>query len=684
MKRFSLGGPAAADTTNLDTPRYRHWCDPACAHEAEPEPLRRQFLRSSLGLATAGGIAGLGLGGALAGCASTAPAGPADLVLLNARIATVDPKRPRAQALAIVGEQFAAVGSDADMQRWIGPRTRVIDAQGRTVVPGLIDSHAHFIRGGLTYTQELRWDGVPSLADALVMLRDQAQRTQPPHWVQVVGGFSPYQFREKRLPTLQEINAATGDVPCFVMNLYDRAFLNRAALRVLGFDRNTPNPIGSVLEKDAAGNPTGLVVNTTSLGGLVALFARVPKLSDDDQALSTQLYMREMNRLGLTSVVDAGGGGQNYPEHYSGIAKLAAERRMTLRISYNLFAQRPGQELADYQAWSQRVAPGQGDDWLRMVGAGEYILWAATDPANFGKSVTPAPAIMESKLTEVATYLVGKGWPIRMHASYDSTATRILDVLEKVNREVPMKNVRWALDHCETLSPRSMERVAAMGGRIAIQNRMSLDGEVFAQTWGREAAADAPAIGRMRAMGLPVACGTDSSRATSYNPWVSLHWLVTGKTIGDTRLNADRNLVSRDEALRMWTLEGAALTGDEARKGSIQPGKLADFALLSDDYFAVPEDDIRDITAVLTVVGGTVVHGSGTFAAQAPAVVKPMPDWLPVNVYGGYQQRRKSGMARAPGGAALHGAGCCAGPASAPIIVGDRGNWRMSCGCAVI
>ncbi len=656
---------------------YRHWCDPACAHKDE-EPPRRQFLRSALGLAAGGGLAGLGL----SGCAAPGgPSGPADTVVLNARIATMDPKMPRAQALAITGTAFSAVGSDREMQQWIGPRTRVIDAQGRTLVPGLIDSHAHFIRGGLTYTQELRWDGVSSLADAMTMLRDQARRTQPPHWVQVVGGFSPYQFREKRLPTLDEINAATGEVPCFIMNLYDRAFLNRAALRVLGFNRETPNPFGSVLEKDAAGNPTGLVVNTTSLGGLVALFARVPKLSDDDQALSTQLYMREMNRLGLTSVVDAGGGGQNYPEHYGGVAKLAADRKMTLRISYNLFAQRPGQELADYQTWAQKVSPGQGDDYLRMAGAGEYILWAATDPANFGKSVAPAPAIMESKLTEVATYLVSKGWPIRMHASYDSTATRILDVLEKVNREVPMKNVRWALDHCETLSPRSMERVAAMGGRIAIQNRMSLDGEVFAQTWGRDAAADAPAIGRMRSMGLPVACGTDSSRATSYNPWVSLHWLVTGKTLGDMRLNADRNLVSREDALRMWTVEGAALTGDDARKGSIALGKLADFTLLSDDYFAVPEDDIKDITSVFTAVGGEVVHASGPFASQAPTLVKPMPDWLPVNVYGGYQQRRKSAVAQVP---SSHGGGCCGSAATAPIIIGDQGNWRYSCGCAAV
>lgn len=220
-----------------------------------------------------------------------------------------------------------------------------------------------------------------------------------------------------------------------------------------------------------------------------------------------------------------------------------------------------------------------------------------------------------------------------------------------------------------------------MGGRIAIQNRMSLDGEVFAQTWGREAAADAPPIGRMRTMGLKVACGTDSSRATSYNPWVSLHWLITGKTMGDTRLNADRNLVSREDALRMWTIEGAALTGEDARKGSIAVGKLADFAVLSDDFFAVKEDDIRDITAMLTMVGGEVVHARGPFAALAPATIKPMPDWLPVNIYGGYQQRRSRDTQQA---SVPHGAGCCGTPGAAPIIIGDKGAWLYQCGCAAI
>jgi len=673
MKLFDMPDDNVAANTRAS--RYRHWCAGACAHVAPTLP-RRQFLRKSLGLAAAGSLSGIGL----AGCVGTGSGASADTVILHARMTTLDPRRPQAQAMAIIGARIAALGSDQDVQRWIGPRTRVIDAQGRTLVPGLIDSHAHFIRGGLTYTQELRWDGVTSLADAMTMLRDQARRTQPPHWVQVVGGFSPYQFHEKRLPMLDEINAATGETPCFILNLYDRGFLNRAALRVLGFDRDTPDPFGSVLQRDASGQPTGLVVNTTSLGGLVGLFARVPKLSEEDQAVSMQLYMREMNRLGLTSVVDAGGGGQNYPEHYAGIAKLAADDKMTLRVSYNLFAQRPGEELADYQTWSQQVAPGHGNDYLRMVGAGEYILWAATDPANFGKRVIPAPAIMESRLAEVVRYLVQNGWPIRMHASYDGTAMRILDVLETVNRDVPLHNVRWALDHCETLSPRSMERVAKMGGRIAIQNRMSLDGEVFAQTWGQDTAADAPAIGRMRSMGLPVACGTDSSRATSYNPWVSLHWLITGKTLGGTRLNADRNLVSRTQALRMWTVEGAALTGEEAHKGSLTVGKLADVALLSDDYFAVAEDEIKEITAVLTMVGGVVVHGSGPFAAQAPSIVKPLPDWLPVNVYGGYQSRGQQAMTP---GAVAHGS-CCAGAATVPIIIGDQGNWRYHCGCAII
>ncbi|HEX9397237.1 MAG TPA: amidohydrolase family protein, partial [Burkholderiales bacterium] len=352
---------------------------------------RRDFLRTSaaIGAAAAGG-----------GCASMMAKEPADTLIVNARIATLDPRQPGAEAIAIRGETILAVGSAVDLNGYKNEKTQMIDAGRRTIVPGLNDAHTHFIRGGLTYTNEVRWDGVPSLAEGLRRVREQAQRTPAPHWVQVIGGWTWAQFAEKRHPTLEEINAATGDTPCMIMHLYDRAWLNRAALRVLGWEKESPKLFGGFVERDAGGTATGLVTSTTSLASLVAVWLRVPRLSPEEQITSTRHFMREHNRLGVTSVIDAGGGGQNFPENYAAIAKLAADRQLTLRIGYELFAQAPGKELDNYLAWSKLVKIGQGDDYYRMIGAGEYLVYAAGDPANFAKDwVVAPPGVMESQFT---------------------------------------------------------------------------------------------------------------------------------------------------------------------------------------------------------------------------------------------------------------------------------------------
>jgi predicted amidohydrolase YtcJ len=559
-----------------------------------------------------------------------------DTLIVNARVITLDPARPTAEAVAISGEHIAAVGTRADLQSLATPATKIIDAGGRTLIPGLNDSHTHFIRGGLTYAQELRWDGVPSLATALQMLRAQAQRTPVPNWVQVVGGWTAGQFAEKRLPTLDEINAASGDVPCFVMHIYDRAFINRAGLRVLGFTKDTANPFGGTLGRDDAGTPTGLVVNVSNIGSLLGIFARIPKLPPDDQIISTRHFMRELNRFGITSVIDAGGGGQNYPDNYQAIAALAAQKALTVRVGYSLFAQRPGKELDDYKSWVTQVRAGEGDDYFRMMGAGEYMIWATHDPANFSKDVIPPPPGSEDQLTEAIKLVVAHDWPFRLHANYDVTVQGLLGAIEKANREVPVNKVRWIIDHAETVSPQSLERIAALGGSIAIQNRMTLDGDGFVEKWGKDPATDAPPIGRIRQMGLPLAAGTDGNRATSHNPWVGVQWLITGKTIGGTKLNADRNLLDRTEALRLYSAAGAWFTHEEDKKGTISPGKFADLAILSDDYMSIPEDRISSITSVLTMVGGRVVYGAGTYADLAPTALKVSPDWLPIGTYSSY------------------------------------------------
>ena len=615
---------------------------------------RREFLKGS---------AALGL--AAAGCAPLTAREPADVVIVNGKVATLNPRQPNAEAIAIKGERIVAVGSGSEIAPYRVPNTRVVNAGGRSVIPGLNDAHTHFIRGGLTYTNEVRWDGVASLAEGMRRVREQARRTPPPHWVQVIGGWTWAQFAERRYPTIEEINAATGDTPCMIMHLYDRAWLNRPAIRVLGWDKELPKLFGGFVERDANGRPTGLVMSTTSLASLVSVWLRVPRLSPEEQIISTRHFMREHNRLGVTSVIDAGGGGQNFPENYAAIAKLAADNQLTLRIGYELFAQAPGKELENYQQWSKIVRIGEGNDYYRMIGAGEYVLYAAGDPANFAKEwVVPPPGVMEKSFSAVIRHLAALGWPFRQHTTFDSTASRVLNVLEEVNREVPLRKLRWGLEHCEEMSPKTLERVAALGGSINIQNRMSLDGEAFVQKYGEKTAADAPPIARIREMGIPLACGTDANRATSYNPWVGVHWLLTGKTLGGAKLQGDRNLLDRTEALRLYTSGGAWMSSEEHKKGALEPGKLADLVILSSDYFSVPVDEVMDLESLLTMVGGKVVYAAGPFSNVDAPPLPSLPAWLPLQHYGGYHRRR--------GPAAMH---------AHPVLISENGKWSTECAC---
>jgi predicted amidohydrolase YtcJ len=602
----------------------------------------------------------------------------AEIIIENAKIVTLDPKAPSADAIAISGQEIVSVGKRRDIERFKTPSTQIIDAEGRTVIPGLNDSHTHFIRGGLTYSQELRWDGVPSLAIALKMLKDQALRTPAPHWVQVVGGWTAVQFKEKRLPTLDEINAATGDVPAFVMHIYDRALLNKAAMRVLGFTKDSPDPMGGKFERDASGTPTGMVLNVSSIGSLLGIFARIPKLQAAEQIVSTRHFMRELNRLGITSVIDAGGGGQNYPGNYQAVAKLAADKELTVRVGYCLFAQRPGKELEDYRDWVGKVKPGEGDDYFRMSGAGEYMVWAMHDPANFAKDVVPPTAIAEDELVEGIKLVASNGWPFRLHANYDQTAQNLMRAVEKAHRDVPVDKLRWAIDHGEGLTAPTIERIAKLGGSVAIQNRMSLDGDAYASRWGKAAAADAPPIGLIRQMGVPLCAGTDGNRASSHNPWVGVEWLVTGRSAGGTPLNADRNLVSRAEALRLYSAAGARMTGEEDKKGVLKPGMWADLALLSADYMNVPAREISKISSELTMVGGRIVYASDKFAGLGSKPLPVSPNWLPIGSYPSYRTAEldQSGPALAMAYAA---------EAALPDIIGpDGGRWSMGCLCGLI
>jgi predicted amidohydrolase YtcJ len=357
-----------------------------------------------------------------------------DLILLNGRIATQDERRSFAQAVAIQGGRFAVVGINEQIMALCGSHTEVIDLGGRTVIPGLNDSHMHPIRGGLNYNMELRWDGVPSLADALRMLREQAQRTPSPQWVRVIGGWTEFQFAERRMPTLDEINRAAPDTPVFVLHLYDRAFLNGAALRAVGYTKDTPAPIGGEIQHDKQGNPTGLLIARPNASILYSTLAKGPKLSRSDQLNSTRHFMRELNRFGVTSAIDAGGGFQNYPDDYDVINELHKRGEMTLRLAYNLFTQKPKGELADFNQWTKITKPGAGDDFYRVNGAGEMLVYSAADFEDFLEPRPDMPSVMESELKAVIRHLVENRWPFRLHATYDETITGALNVYEEIAR----------------------------------------------------------------------------------------------------------------------------------------------------------------------------------------------------------------------------------------------------------
>ncbi len=622
----------------------------------------------------------------------TSAASP-DLILHRGLFTTLDRANPIANAVAIKNGRFQQVGREDEIMPLAGPQTRVIDLRGKRVLPGLIDNHLHIIRGGLNFNLELRWDGVRSLADAMSMLKRQVAITPTPQWVRVVGGFTEHQFAEKRLPTIEELNAAAPDTPVFILHLYDRALLNGAALRAVGYTKETPEPPGGEIVRDAAGTPTGLLLAKPNAAILYATLARGPKLPPEYQVNSTRLFMRELNRLGVTGAIDAGGGFQNYPEDYQVIEQLAKDKQLTIRLAYNLFTQKPQGEKEDFLRWTSSSKYKQGDDYFRHNGAGEMLVFSAADFEDFRQPRPDMPQAMEHDLEEVVRVLAQNRWPWRMHATYDETISRALDVFERVNQDVPLEGLNWFFDHAETISDASIDRIAALGGGVAVQHRMAYQGEYFVERYGPGAAEATPPVAKMLERGLKVSAGTDATRVASYNPWVSLSWLITGKTVAGMQLTPQRNCLDRETALRMWTENVTWFSNEVGNKGRIEAGQLADLVVPDRDFFSCSESEIADTTALLTMVGGKVVWGAGDFASHDETHPPlPLPDWSPVRRFGGYGawgEQTNAPLARAAAAACactstcnLHGHAHAKAWGSAAPVSDLKSFWgALGCAC---
>ncbi|MGC1784650.1 MAG: amidohydrolase family protein [Acidobacteriaceae bacterium] len=408
-------------------------------------------------------------------------------------------------------------------------------------------------------------------------------------------------------------------------------------------------------------------------GVLYATLAKGPLLDYEDQLISTRHFMRELSRLGVTSAIDAGGGFQNYPDDYRVISELHRRGQMTVRVAYNLFTQRPKHEVEDFRNWTKSAKLYQGDETFRLNGAGEMLVFSAADFEDFLEPRPDLDAVLENELEDVVRLLAAQRWPFRLHATYNESIERFLNVFDKVNRDIPFNGLQWFFDHAETISDRNIERVVALGGGIAVQHRMAFQGEYFVNRYGAAAAAKTPPVRRMLELGCPVGAGTDATRVASFNPFVSLHWLVTGKTVGRLQLYPNFNRLTREEGLRLYTQGNSWFSNENGAKGGLYPGQLADFAVLTDDYFIVPDEAIRHLESQLTVVGGEVVYASWDFRFLAPPPLLVALDWAPTVHYGGYHSR--AGAVAVPAVRRCHQHGTSSGERLGEAI------WGLGCDC---
>jgi predicted amidohydrolase YtcJ len=552
----------------------------------------------------------LGALAALAACGNVAHAQTADTVLINGKVLTLDSKSSVVEAVAINGDRIVAVGTNDAVRKHAASNAKVIDLGGRMVVPGLTDSHIHAIRAGLTYSTEVSWIGVPSLAQGLSLVREAARSSRPGTWIKVGGGWTELQFQEKRGPTVAELVSAAPDYPVYVQRLYNTAWITPAGIKTMDLGSGTQIP-GGKAEQDSAGNLTGMVTGNNATFNF--LTAKIPTATFEQQVEGTKKYFRELNRLGLTGINDVTGGGM-YPVHYRPVQTIWRNKELTIRVAFHFQSNNRGREFEDVKDYAKFTPQGFGDDMLRFAGIAESLTQGMFDGSTVGLIFNPTDKDKE-EFYQVAKWAAENGLAVHQHAATDRAASMILDSFERVNKEIPITNFRWQITHIEDATDETLRRMKALNMGWSVQDRLLYAGQIFLKVLGPEAALRAPPIKTGLKMGLMVAAGTDSDQVAPYNPFVSLRWLLDGKAIDGTKMRGPEESPTREDALRMYTINAAWFSFDDDKRGSLEPGKLADLAVLSDDYMTVPVEKIAELHSLLTMVGGKPVYAEGSFAA---------------------------------------------------------------------
>ncbi len=533
-----------------------------------------------------------------------APALAADRLYLNGAIVTLDKRLPSVSAILVRDGRIAAMGESAALMAR-APETQVIDLGGRTVIPGLIDSHIHAIRAGLSYATEVHWTGAATIAEALQRLRNAADTLPLGGWLIVAGGWTELQFSERRRPTQDEIETAAPDHRIYIQHLYSSALLSKSAVEALDLARN-----GALLAQLKTQNDSGELKGWLSgeADAITALFDLLPRPSREQQIEGTKAFFRKLSSLGMTGVMDPGG--YNLPlEAYGAVRELARQKQLTLRVIYSFSAPAPGSEFDDFDRLTKDLPVGAGDGYLRFNGIGENVTWGMY---NNDKPSSDDKAALARVLGLAAQRRLG----VTFHWMNDRSAGALLDVLESVNAQSPIADLRWSIAHLHDASLPTLARMKTLGVGWLFQNALYFRGGAFVRQRGEEAARVSPPIVSAIDKGLKVAAGTDAHRVMSFHPFVALQWMLDGRTVDGERTRDAREIPTRLQALEAYTLGGAWFSHDENERGSLSVGKLADFAVLSDDYLTIPVERIGALRSLMTVVGGKVVYAAAPFEGR--------------------------------------------------------------------
>src|SRR4051794_25930961 len=528
-----------------------------------------------------------------------AAAQTADTVLVNGKVVTVDQRFTIAQALGVRAGRVVAVGSTAEIEKLKGTQTRVIDLNGRTVIPGLIDNHAHWVRAA--EHDELRFDGVTSRQQALKMLADRVSKTKPGEWIAVLGGWSEEQFTDdpRGFPK-EELDRIAPNNPLVLQAVYIHSYLNSVALVAAKIDGSTPDPQGGKIEKDADGKPTGLVLGA---GGVAFVATRIPLETQEAWLANTRKLVSYLNSLGLTAWLDAGGRGMG-AKHYEPYKQLADRGELNIRVFWTTIRQpaTPAQVDAVLPEIAQQK-PFQGNAYFDQVGWGESVYAPVTTQLLRAESNTKPEDLAQMRRVLVA--LAERGLYVNSHVEMETAIDAFLDVYESINKERPIKGLHWSFSHLDQVTPAQLDRMKRLGMSAQIHSRPLIQGALMHKVHG-DKAWDMPPFRRIQDSGIHWGLGSDATAVTTSNPFYTLSFAVTGRMIGGRAVN--RQTITREEALIAHTRSNAIFLFQEGNLGSLAPGKYADLLVLDRDYLSVPDSEIKDIRPLVTMVGGKLVH----------------------------------------------------------------------------